>query len=251
MIKQENVIVQAIRFIETNLKEDIRVVDIATGVSYSEYHFSRVFKEMTGEAPGAYLRKRRLEKAAGEIMAGRNIVEAAIDYGFYSQGTFTRSFKTHFQTTPGTYKLSGLNLHSDTLNKVKETALSRNPVKALNYLNWVPVVRGEGNELSRGLETILNYLGNDADYDTIMGDSGQAFIIQGEEDSVNLVDGAVDTGWWPLHPMALIRFDFLEKTIGRELFDVYPVLWREVNLASTYKQWFKPIVESSISENRP
>jgi transcriptional regulator GlxA family with amidase domain len=58
----ENVIISAIRFIEANLKEDTRVADIAGGASYSEFHFSRLFTELTGEAPGAYLRKRRLEK---------------------------------------------------------------------------------------------------------------------------------------------------------------------------------------------
>jgi AraC-like DNA-binding protein len=251
MMNQENVIIKAIRFIEANLKEDIRVADIARGISYSEFHFSRLFTKLTGNTPGAYLRKRRLEKAAGEIMAGRSILEVAIDYSFNSQGTFTRSFKTLFRTTPGAYKISGLNIRTSTLNRIKEATMSRNLDKSLNYLDWVPVVRNEGNELARGLETVLIYLGDGADYDTIMGDSGQAFIIQGEEDSINLVDGAVDVGWWPLHPMALIRFDFLEKTIGRELFEVYPVLWEEVNLAKAYKQWFKPMVESSISEKRP
>jgi AraC-like DNA-binding protein len=248
---QEDVIIRAIRFIEANMKEDIHVVDLATEVSYSEFHFSRLFMEITGETPGAYLRKRRLEKAAAEIMAGREIIDTAIDYGFHTQGTFTRSFKTHFGTTPGTYKMSGLNLRSSTLNKVKEVELSRKSDKSLHYLDWVPVIREKGNELARGLETILNYLGDHTDYDTIMGDSGQAFVTQGEENSVNLIDGAVDVGWWPLHPLTLIRLNFLEKTVGRELYDVYPVLWGGENLADAYRQWFSPMVKSSIADNKP
>jgi hypothetical protein len=184
-------------------------------------------------------------------MAGRDILEAAIDYGFGSQGTFTRSFKTHFRTTPGTYKMSGLNLRSSTLVKLKEAGMGRKLEKSLKYLDWVPVTRGEGHRLARGLETILDYVGEGTDYDTIMGDSGQAFIIQGEEDSVNLIDGAVDVGWWPLHPLTLIRLDFLERTVGRELLDVYPVIWGEEDLPGLYLQWFKPMVESSIAENRP
>jgi len=260
----ENVIRRAIRFIETNLKEDIRVGDIARGASYSQFHFTRVFMELTGETPGAYLRKRRLEKAASEILAGRDILEAAIDSGFSSQGTFTRSFKTHFRTTPGTYKKSGLDLRSSILNKLKEAEMSKKLEKSdgnienrptahsrLELLDWIPVSRGEGHRLARGLETILDYLGDDTDYDTIMGDSGLAFIMQGEEDSINLINGAVDVGWWPLHPLAIIRLNFLEKTVGRELFDVCPITPGQEDHVSFYDQWFRPMVASSIAEYRP
>jgi hypothetical protein len=142
-------------------------------------------------------------------------------------------------------------MRSNTLIKLKQAGMNRKTGESLKYLDWIPVTRGEGHRLARGLETILDYLGEGTDYDTIMGDSGQAFIMQGEENSVNLINGAVDVGWWPLHPLAFIHLDFLEKTVGRELLDVYPVVFGQEDISGYYEQWFKPMVESSIAENRP
>jgi len=59
-------------------------------------------------------------------------------------------------------------------------------------LDWIPAGSEWTVGYARGLQTVLGYLGHSVDYDTIMGDSGLAFIAQGEEDSTNLHDGAVD-----------------------------------------------------------
>ncbi len=95
---------KAIQFIEDNLKEDIYVEDIAREAFYSQFHFMRIFLELTGETPGAYLRKRRLMEAASDILSGKDILEVAIDYHFNSREAFTRSFKDYFSVTPGLYK---------------------------------------------------------------------------------------------------------------------------------------------------
>jgi len=98
---------KAIAFIEDNLKQDISVKNIAEETFYSRYHFTRKFMELTGKNPGAYLRKRRLEEAAKEILAGKEILQVAFDYRFGSQQAFTRSFKAYFGTTPYLYKDKG------------------------------------------------------------------------------------------------------------------------------------------------
>jgi len=102
---------RAIKFIEENLKEEIYVDDVAREAFCSQFHFTRIFLELTGETPGAYLRKRRLTEAANDILCGRNIIEVAFDYHFNSQEAFTRSFKDYFSITPGLYKR---NSHSNT-----------------------------------------------------------------------------------------------------------------------------------------
>jgi len=106
----KNIIRTAIGYIEANLKEDICVDDVARESSYSLFRFTRIFKELTGETPGAYLRRRRLEEASSEVLAGRDILEVAFDYRFGSQEAFTRSFRTYFQTTPGSYRKTGSEL---------------------------------------------------------------------------------------------------------------------------------------------
>jgi hypothetical protein len=124
-------------------------------------------------------------------------------------------------------------------------------------LDWVPAGKpqwhsGWINGYARGLELILSYLGHDVDYPTIMGDMGLAFIMQGEENSINLIEGAVDVGWWPLEPLGIIRLNFLEKTVGREIQDIkVPRFEPSREPVSTYKQWFEPMVVSSVENERP
>ena len=124
-------------------------------------------------------------------------------------------------------------------------------------LDWLPAGKPEWhsgwiNGYARGLELVLDYLGHEVDYDTIMGDMGQAFIMQGEESSINVVEGAVDVGWWPLEPLGIIRLNFVERTVGREIRHIkLPRLetWKEP--LGTYKQWFEPVVRSSVEDGRP
>jgi AraC-like DNA-binding protein len=247
----EDIIRRAISFAEANLKEKIQVNDIARAANCSQFHFTRLFTKITGASPAAYLRTRRLEMAASEIMAGRDILEAAVDYRFGSQGAFTRSFKRHFRATPGTYKKSGIDIGSYVLDKLMEAEMRKQSKRLPQHLAWVPIARGDGHRLVRGIETILEYLGEEKDYDTIMGDSGQAFIMQGEENSINLIDGAVDVGWWPLEPLITIRLDFLEKTIGRKLTHVYPEVSRLEDVPGLYPERFESLVVSSIATKTP
>ena len=120
-------------------------------------------------------------------------------------------------------------------------------------LDWIPVGSEWTAGYARGLQTVLGYLGHSVDYDTIMGDSGIAFIAQGEEESTNLHDGAVDVGWWPLDPLGMnIRLDFLEKTVGRRL-SVIPAdnELHKADAAAHYVKRFAPAVKESIAQRRP
>jgi hypothetical protein len=120
-------------------------------------------------------------------------------------------------------------------------------------LDWVAVGSNWVSGYSQGLQSVLGYLGHSVGYDTIMGDSGIAFIAQGEEDSTNLYDGAVDVGWWPLDPWGMnIRLNFLERTVGRRL-DFIPAdagSYR-ADPAAHYRERFSAAVRQSIAEGRP
>jgi hypothetical protein len=120
-------------------------------------------------------------------------------------------------------------------------------------LPWIPVGSEWTAGYARGLQIALQYLGHSVDYDTIMGDSGIAFIAQGEEDSTNLFDGAVDVGWWPLDPFGMnIRLNFLEQTVGRRL-SYIPADndSHKADAAAHYAQRFAPAVKQSIAQGRP
>lgn len=104
---------KSIDFIEVNLKEPITVAVIADqAANYSLYHFVRLFRILTGETPGSYLRKRRLSEAARELVdSRRSILDIAVEYRFGSHEAFTRSFKKQFGMTPGEVRRAQLFLH--------------------------------------------------------------------------------------------------------------------------------------------
>jgi len=66
-----------------------------------------MFKDVTGHAIGAYIRARRLSKAAVALrLTSRPILDIALQYRFDSQQTFTRAFKKQFAQTPAWYRRS-------------------------------------------------------------------------------------------------------------------------------------------------
>lgn len=106
-MKSKENIINSIRFIEENLTNRINSEQIAFHSTYSVYHFSRVFIELTGMSPGEYLRRRRLTQAAKDILFnGREIMQTALEYQFYTQEGFTRAFKDLFGITPGRCRLA-------------------------------------------------------------------------------------------------------------------------------------------------
>lgn len=93
--------VKAVDFVEANLKTDIAVADIADAVSYSLYHFCRMFNGITHHTPYDYLMRRRLSESARELVeTDRKIIEIAFDYRFNSPETYSRAFKRVFGVQP-------------------------------------------------------------------------------------------------------------------------------------------------------
>jgi AraC family transcriptional regulator len=96
---------EAVEFIEDNLKEEIAVADIAEAVSYSLYHFCRVFNQVIHHSPYDYLIRRRLSESARELIeTDKKITEIAFDYQFNSPETYSRAFKRMFDMQPSQWK---------------------------------------------------------------------------------------------------------------------------------------------------
>ena len=83
-----------------------------------------------------------------------------------------------------------------------------------------PSGRARSNRIVSGIRMLLSSAGIEADYDTLMGDSGACFILQA--DSLHTSWGKpvkqIDIGWWPLDPWGVfMRLDFLSRTVGRQI----------------------------------
>jgi AraC family transcriptional regulator len=99
---------QAIDFIETHLRDDITVGDIARAVSLSVYYFCRSFNQATHHTPYDYLMRRRVAEAARDLLqTDRRIIEITFDYQFNSPETFARAFKRVFGMQPTQWRKQG------------------------------------------------------------------------------------------------------------------------------------------------
>lgn len=72
----------------------------------SPFHLHRVFSAMTGETPGACLRRLRLETAANMLRysPGRTVTAIAHACGFSSSQNFARMFREWMGETPGRFR---------------------------------------------------------------------------------------------------------------------------------------------------
>lgn len=87
-----------------NSTQDITIGELAELSGYSQQYFSQWFFASTGETAGRFLRRRRLSRAAGDIVAGKSIKDAALSCGFFTESGFILSFKKEYGFTPSEYR---------------------------------------------------------------------------------------------------------------------------------------------------
>jgi AraC family transcriptional regulator len=95
---------RAIEYIHANLTKEITVEELAAAASLSRFHFSRMFKEATGQSPSRFIGRLRLELAKSQLIEGRSIADVAHDCGFSSESNFVRSFRRMTGLTPGQHR---------------------------------------------------------------------------------------------------------------------------------------------------
>ena len=104
---QAGIIRDLLVWLEGHLDQPLSLDNVAAKAGYSKWHLQRMFKDVTGQAIGAYIRARRLSKSAEALrLTARPILDIALQYRFDSQQTFTRAFKKQFTQTPALYRRS-------------------------------------------------------------------------------------------------------------------------------------------------
>lgn len=102
---QASIIRDLLNWLEGHLDQRLSLDNVAAKAGYSKWHLQRMFKDVTGQAIGSYIRARRLTKAAVALkLTSRPILDIALQYRFDSQQTFTRAFKKQFAQTPASYR---------------------------------------------------------------------------------------------------------------------------------------------------
>lgn len=95
----------ALDYVEDNYGSNISLSDVASYSCCSEYHFSRLFKKITGYSPYEYIVKYRLNKAKNLLKNTDNSVEEIAEcVGFGSTSNFIRTFRELEGMTPLKYR---------------------------------------------------------------------------------------------------------------------------------------------------
>lgn len=129
---------KAIMYIEQNLSEDIKVEKVAKYVGYSYYHFTRLFEGLLGETVGNYIRKRRLARAAKELLyTDRKIIDIALDFQFKSPEAFARAFNKMYDISPTEYRKNRIDVFKGNKKCIDEKRLDH----ILNNITIKPVIK--------------------------------------------------------------------------------------------------------------
>lgn len=96
---------KVVEHVNTHLHEPLSLQMLADIACFSSFHFHKIFVAITGETVNAFTNRLRLEKSARLLKySSTSITGIALDCGFSSSSTFSRSFKQHFGISASQYK---------------------------------------------------------------------------------------------------------------------------------------------------
>ncbi len=106
MIKKE-LINRSIDYIIEHFDEDITVKDVADHFHFSEYYFSRSFREVTGESVYGFIKRLKMDQSAIDIklVKDKPITEIGLNYG-YSSSNYSSAFRKHHHISPAEFRKS-------------------------------------------------------------------------------------------------------------------------------------------------
>lgn len=93
-------------YVEAHLAEDVHAADVAGAAGVGERECLRCFRRVLGTTPMAYLRRRRIDVAAGLLVhdAGMSVADAAKAVGVASPAHFSQLFRREYRCTPREYR---------------------------------------------------------------------------------------------------------------------------------------------------
>ncbi|WP_313118473.1 AraC family transcriptional regulator [Ectopseudomonas guguanensis] len=93
------------KFINNNISNSIRTIELASLLSLSPSHFTHAFKQTTGMTPLVYVAAMRV-KAAQQFMlcSTRSLSDVALSHGFCDQAHFCRVFRRETGLSPQTWR---------------------------------------------------------------------------------------------------------------------------------------------------
>lgn len=97
---------ESIRFIQSHYGESLKVDELARMSALSEYQYEQRMKKVFQMTAGQFVTKTRIEAACALLRSTqKQIVDIAVECGFYDQSAFSRQFKATTGLTPSKYRM--------------------------------------------------------------------------------------------------------------------------------------------------
>jgi len=92
-------------FIENHLDESLNMRSFADMANLSYHRFQHLYTQLTGESFGEYVKRFRLENAAGYLRhSSWSVTEIGERVGYYTKSSFNKAFSQHFNSSPGRFR---------------------------------------------------------------------------------------------------------------------------------------------------
>jgi AraC family transcriptional regulator len=104
----DRAVVRVIEAMYQRIGDELTVDDMARTAMYSKFHFSRMFRHVTGVSPGRFLSAVRFQEAKRLLSTtSLSVAEISNRVGYSSLGTFSTRFKSSVGVTPTEYRSGG------------------------------------------------------------------------------------------------------------------------------------------------
>lgn len=105
-MRNVDLLVYSLSYIESHLTEDIKTMDIAKACFCSKSTLERLFQRINKISVRGYIIRRRMMLSAREIatLPDKSILEIAVKYGYSTHESFTRAFKEVWNCTPSEFR---------------------------------------------------------------------------------------------------------------------------------------------------
>lgn len=129
---------KSLDFLQQHFSEPLTLAELSEKVGFSESHFCRRFRDCTGYAPFAYLKRLRIVKSCELLtQTDKKITEIAILCGFNSISYFNRTFQKIMGTAPSDYRslsrpVNAVSKESSPVNTVFPVK-SKTPLQVTGY----------------------------------------------------------------------------------------------------------------------
>lgn len=125
--------------IESQLEEDLNMKAFADMANLSYHRFQHLYTELTGESFWGYVKRYRLESAAGYLRhSSWSISEIGERVGYYTKSSFSKAFSNYFNSSPAQFrKLEALPIDRG-LAPFKADPFESHPAMPTHRFEWHP-----------------------------------------------------------------------------------------------------------------